>query len=257
MKIVLYEKTYGGIYIYIYIYICCCLFSAESRGGHFMIQRGLNGFAPDGSTTAADLHHSLSKLDQSSAATAAADRDDIMSCSDGDLDGSQDGGDGCGGDGGDGDSDKGDGSKSGKPRRARTAFTYEQLVALENKFKQTRYLSVCERLNLALSLNLTETQVKIWFQNRRTKWKKQNPGQDINSPTISPSPPGGGSYSPYGSYSSAAAAAAGLLYGQSGLHQFLNGSRSLGSMGLLSAHSPPGYTSSQYNIYFPHAPNAL
>jgi hypothetical protein len=50
-----------------------------------------------------------------------------------------------------------------KPRRARTAFTYEQLVALENKFKQTRYLSVCERLNLALSLSLTETQVKIWY----------------------------------------------------------------------------------------------
>ena len=57
-----------------------------------------------------------------------------------------------------------DGSKSGgKPRRARTAFTYEQLVALENKFKQTRYLSVCERLNLALSLNLTETQVTLIY----------------------------------------------------------------------------------------------
>lgn len=80
-------------------------------------------------------------------------------------------------------------SKAGKPRRARTAFTYEQLVALENKFKTTRYLSVCERLNLALSLSLTETQVKIWFQNRRTKWKKQNPGMDANSPTIAPSPP--------------------------------------------------------------------
>ena len=53
-----------------------------------------------------------------------------------------------------------DSSKSSKPRRARTAFTYEQLVALENKFKTTRYLSVCERLNLALSLNLTETQVR-------------------------------------------------------------------------------------------------
>lgn len=81
---------------------------------------------------------------------------------------------------------------SGKPRRARTAFTYEQLVALENKFKTTRYLSVCERLNLAISLSLTETQVKIWFQNRRTKWKKQNPGMDVNSPTVPPPPPTSG-----------------------------------------------------------------
>ncbi|XP_058793565.1 NK1 transcription factor-related protein 1 [Phymastichus coffea] len=85
------------------------------------------------------------------------------------------------------------GGGGGKPRRARTAFTYEQLVALENKFKTTRYLSVCERLNLALSLSLTETQVKIWFQNRRTKWKKQNPGLDVNSPTVPTTPP-----QPYG-----------------------------------------------------------
>ncbi|XP_072292308.1 NK1 transcription factor-related protein 1 [Eucyclogobius newberryi] len=83
-------------------------------------------------------------------------------------------------------------SKSGKPRRARTAFTYEQLVALENKFKSTRYLSVCERLNLALSLSLTETQVKIWFQNRRTKWKKQNPGADTSAPTGAGGGAGGG-----------------------------------------------------------------
>lgn len=51
--------------------------------------------------------------------------------------------------------------------RARTAFTYEQLVSLENKFKTTRYLSVCERLNLALSLSLTETQV--WYPNPKTQ----------------------------------------------------------------------------------------
>ncbi|XP_034464429.1 NK1 transcription factor related 2-like,a [Hippoglossus hippoglossus] len=87
-----------------------------------------------------------------------------------------------------------------KPRRARTAFTYEQLVALENKFRATRYLSVCERLNLALSLSLTETQVKIWFQNRRTKWKKQNPGADStlqpgSHSLISPNPASCGSSS--------------------------------------------------------------
>ncbi|NXF97115.1 NKX12 protein, partial [Eubucco bourcierii] len=87
----------------------------------------------------------------------------------------------------------------GKPRRARTAFTYEQLVALENKFRATRYLSVCERLSLALSLSLTETQVKIWFQNRRTKWKKQHPGADGAAPALSPSTAAGsGSSSPPG-----------------------------------------------------------
>lgn len=81
--------------------------------------------------------------------------------------------------------------RNARPRRARTAFTYEQLVALENKFRSTRYLSVCERLNLALALSLTETQVKIWFQNRRTKWKKQNPGATdsiLQSPSSSVSP---------------------------------------------------------------------
>ena len=73
------------------------------------------------------------------------------SSSDGKNQGANGGGGGGGGGGGN--------SSSSKPRRARTAFTYEQLVSLENKFKTTRYLSVCERLNLALSLSLTETQV--------------------------------------------------------------------------------------------------
>ncbi|VDK45762.1 unnamed protein product [Anisakis simplex] len=99
-------------------------------------------------------------------------------------------------------------SKEAKARRARTAFTYEQLVALENKFKSTRYLSVCERLNLAVALQLSETQVsesrrivilpvvKIWFQNRRTKWKKHNPGMDANAPSSSMSPHSIHSHSP-------------------------------------------------------------
>ncbi|XP_073453701.1 NK1 transcription factor-related protein 2 [Aquarana catesbeiana] len=82
---------------------------------------------------------------------------------------------------------------SSKPRRARTAFSYEQLVALESRFRSSRYLSVCERLSLALTLHLTETQVKIWFQNRRTKWKKQQPtgsseARACNTHSCPPSP---------------------------------------------------------------------
>lgn len=67
-----------------------------------------------------------------------------------------------------------------KLRRARTAFTYDQISLLEKKFSSARYLSIFERTNLAKSLNLSETQVKIWFQNRRTKWKKQNPGLELS-----------------------------------------------------------------------------
>lgn len=129
-------------------------------------------------------------------------------------------------------------SKHGKPRRARTAFTYEQLVALENKFKTTRYLSVCERLNLALALNLTETQVKIWFQNRRTKWKKQNPGMDVNSPTLPPSTGGLSSLtSPY----------SGLFYGQA-LHPYLTAPHLTGALGLLKAH--PAYIDQKHPLYY-------
>ncbi|XP_018372130.1 PREDICTED: uncharacterized protein LOC108767008 [Trachymyrmex cornetzi] len=108
----------------------------------------------------------------------------------------QNGQNGTGGGGGGGGGGGSNSNTSGKPRRARTAFTYEQLVRLENKFKTTRYLSVCERLNLALELQLTETQVKIWFQNRRTKWKKQNPGLDVNSPTVPTTPPHPSPYAP-------------------------------------------------------------
>ena len=63
--------------------------------------------------------------------------------------------------GGCGDDDGSRWSRGGGGRRTRTAFSYDQLAALESKFRLTRYLSVCERLSLALALGLTETQVNV------------------------------------------------------------------------------------------------
>ncbi|KAB0802446.1 hypothetical protein PPYR_04632 [Photinus pyralis] len=68
----------------------------------------------------------------------------------------------------------GDAVKGRKPRRRRTAFTHAQLAYLERKFRCQKYLSVADRSDVADALNLTETQVKTWYQNRRTKWKRQN-----------------------------------------------------------------------------------
>ncbi|XP_073980086.1 homeobox protein ceh-30-like [Rhodnius prolixus] len=67
-----------------------------------------------------------------------------------------------------------DGARGRKPRRRRTAFTHAQLAYLERKFRCQKYLSVADRSDVADALNLSETQVKTWYQNRRTKWKRQN-----------------------------------------------------------------------------------
>lgn len=63
--------------------------------------------------------------------------------------------------------------KPGIDRKPRQAYSVKQLEKLENEFKQDKYLSVSKRMELSKTLNLTEVQIKTWFQNRRTKWKKQ------------------------------------------------------------------------------------
>ena len=64
-------------------------------------------------------------------------------------------------------------SSTGKQRRSRAAFTHLQVLELEKKFNHQKYLSAPERAHLANALRLTETQVKIWFQNRRYKTKRK------------------------------------------------------------------------------------
>ncbi|XP_043837224.1 homeobox protein not2-like [Dromiciops gliroides] len=91
------------------------------------------------------------------------------------------------------------GSSKSSRKRSRTVFSSEQLEELEKAFLKQPYLVGTERTQLAKQLHLSETQVKVWFQNRRIKGRKQSleqkkkkvpgPAQVSLSPPMSPQEP--------------------------------------------------------------------
>ena len=68
-----------------------------------------------------------------------------------------------------------------KIKRPRTSFNRDQLATLEKEFADNPYLTEARRQNLAKTLDLQESQIKIWFQNKRAKRKKDQKSTVIMS----------------------------------------------------------------------------
>lgn len=79
------------------------------------------------------------------------------------------------------------GKRGSDEKRVRTCFTDEQLDRLKAEFKQNPYLTEERRSRLSKFLNLTEVQVKIWFQNKRAKTKKSIVASVLSSSSVSAS----------------------------------------------------------------------
>lgn len=71
-------------------------------------------------------------------------------------------------------------SGSTSDKRMRTAFTSRQLLELERQFAANMYLSRLRRIEISTYLQLSEKQTKIWFQNRRVKYKKELMAEDAD-----------------------------------------------------------------------------
>ncbi|KAH7723190.1 Protein COG-1 b [Aphelenchoides avenae] len=81
-------------------------------------------------------------------------------------------------------------------KQSRPTFSGAQIYQLEKKFEQTKYLAGSDRAQLAQELGMSESQVKVWFQNRRTKWRKKEAADQAHTRRDQRSGSDGGSVSP-------------------------------------------------------------